>query len=161
MAIEIRRLGPGDEGVLASLAREADDFDLAETSRPEQPLPASAATAYLADPAVLHWVAEVGGLVVGELLCHLLRLPSGHGRELLLYAIGVRSAHRRRGIGSALVREMLAWARDERVEEVWVLADNPGAEAFYAACGFVPGDEKQAVYLQRRVVRDSETPPRP
>jgi len=161
MAIEIRRLGPGDEGVLASLAREADDFDLAESSRPGQPLPASAAEAYLADPAVLHWVAEDGGFVVGELLCHLLRLPSGHGRELLLYAIGVRSAHRRRGIGSALVGEMLAWAREERVEEVWVLADNPGAKAFYAACGFVPGDEEQAVYLQRRVVRDSETSPRP
>ena len=73
----------------------------------------------------------------------------------------MRAAHRRRGIGTALVREMLAWARGARIEEVWVVADNPGAEAFYAACGFAPGDEEQAVYLQRRVARDSETPPRP
>jgi hypothetical protein len=26
---------------------------------------------------------------------------------------------------------------------VWVLADNPGAEAFYAACGFVRGEEHE------------------
>jgi hypothetical protein len=56
---------------------------------------------------------------------------------------------------------MLAWARAARIEEVWVLADNPGAEGFYVACGFGPGDEEQAVYLQRRVVRDSESAPRP
>jgi hypothetical protein len=36
---------------------------------------------------------------------------------------------------------MLRWMREEGVPEVWVLADNPGAEAFYAACGFVPGGE--------------------
>ncbi len=83
------------------------------------------------------------------------------GKELLLYAIGVRGAHRRRGIGSALVREMLAYARAEGIDEVWVLADNQAAEAFYAACGFVPGDEEQAVYLQRPVTRDSGTSPRP
>jgi GNAT superfamily N-acetyltransferase len=161
MSIHIRRLGPGDEDVLATIAREADDFDLADASRPETPLDASDAAAYLSDPAVVHWVAVEGGEVVGELLCHVLRLPSGPVRELLLYAIGVRAAHRRRGVGAALVREMLAWAGDERIEAVWVLADNPGAEAFYAASGFAPGDEEQAVYLQRRVGRDAETPPRP
>ena len=152
MSIGIRRLSPGDEDVLALIAREADDFDLAGASQPESPLPTPEASAYLADPAVQHWVAEDVGVVVGELLCHLLRLPSGSGRELLLYSIGVRAAHRRRGIGTALVREMLAWARDEDIEEVWVLADNPGAQAFYAACGFAHTEEgDRAAYLQRHV----------
>jgi GNAT superfamily N-acetyltransferase len=160
MGIHIRRLGPGDEDVLAAIAGEADDFDLAGASRPEAPLPAADAAAYLADPAIVHWVAEEGGVLVGELLCHVLRLPSGYGKELLLYSVGVRSAARRKGIGTALLREMLAWARAERIEEVWVLADNAGAEAFYTACGFAPGDEEQAVYLQRRVVRDAEKTPR-
>jgi N-acetylglutamate synthase-like GNAT family acetyltransferase len=157
MSICIRRLGPGDEDVLALIAREADDFDLAGASRPESPLPPPEAAAYLADPAVLHWVAEEGGRVVGELLCHVLRLPSASGRELLLYSIGVRSAHRRRGVGAALVREMLARARALGVEDVWVLADNPHAEAFYAALGFrhtTEGD--RAVYLQRRVAGGEE-----
>lgn len=155
MTISVRRLRPGDEALLAALAGEADDFDLASASAPEDPLSDAGAAAYLADPAVLHWVAEDGGHLVGELLCHVLRLPSGKGRELLLYAIGVRSAYRRRGVGTALVREMLGWARREGVEEVWVVADNPGAEAFYAACGFAPGDEgKHAVYLQRHVTGD-------
>jgi N-acetylglutamate synthase-like GNAT family acetyltransferase len=152
MSIAVRRLGPGDEEVLALIAREADDFDLAGASQPESPLQAQDAATYLADAAVLHWVAEEGGRVVGELLSHVLRLPSGSGRELLLYSVGVRAAHRRRGVGAALLREMLAWARDEGIEEVWVLADNPGAQAFYAACGFAHTDEgDRAVYLQRHV----------
>jgi GNAT superfamily N-acetyltransferase len=91
-------------------------------------------------------------VLVGELLCHVLKLPSGTGRELLLYAIGVRSAHRRRGVGTALVEGMLGWAKDEGIEDVWVLADNPGAEEFYVACGFVRGDDgTDPVYYQRRV----------
>jgi GNAT superfamily N-acetyltransferase len=152
MTISIRRLCPGDEGLLVSIAGEADDFDLTGASSPEEPLADAEATAYLSDPAVLHWVAEDGGAVVGELLCHVLRLPSGSGRELLLYAIGVRTAYRRRGVGTGLVREMLGWARAEGIQEVWVVADNPGAQGFYAACGFASGGEgEQAVYMQRRV----------
>lgn len=144
VGVSIRRLGPGDEGVLAWLATEAADFDLAGASEPDEPLPPDVAAAYLADPAVLHWVAELEGEVVGELLGHVLRLPHGAGRELLLYSIGVRERHRRAGVGRALVDELTRWARAEGIPEVWVLADNPGAEAFYAACGFVrggPGDQ--------------------
>ena len=100
---------------------------------------------------MLHWVAEEDGRVVGELLCHLLRLPSGTGRELLLYSIGVRESHRRQGVGRALVEVMLRWMRDEGIPEVWVLADNPGAEAFYAACGFRRGgDDEQGVLMLQR-----------
>jgi GNAT superfamily N-acetyltransferase len=159
MTIGIRRLGPGDEELLAAIAGEADDFDLPGASAPEEPLADAEATAYLSDPAVLHWVAEDGGRLVGELLCHVLRLPSGAGRELLLYAIGVRSGYRRRGVGTTLVREVLEWARREGIEVVWVVADNPGAEAFYAANGFTCGAEgEQAVYLQRHVTGDRVGP---
>jgi len=143
MAVSIRRLGPGDERVLALLAEEAPEFDLAGRTAPEPPLPPDGAVAYLADPSVLHWVAEDEGRIVGELLCHLLRLPSREGRELLLYSIGVRASDRRRGVGTALVQRMLRWARGAGVPEVWVLADNPGAEAFYAACGFARGEEHE------------------
>jgi len=137
----IRRLGAGDERVLRALAEEAPEFDLAGRSSPEPPLRDVDAAAYLADPSVVHWIAEDEGRVVGELLCHVLRLPSGAGRELLLYSIGVRASERRRGVGAALVREMLRWMRSKGIPEAWVLADNPGAEAFYAACGFERGGE--------------------
>ena len=147
----IRRLSPGDEPVLAVIAREAPDFDLAGRTSSETALAPRDAAEYLADASVLHWVAEQDGRVVGELLCHLLRLPSGTGRELLLYSIGVRESHRRQGVGRALVRVMLRWMRDEGVPEVWVLADNPGAEAFYAACGFRRGyDNEQGVLMLQR-----------
>jgi GNAT superfamily N-acetyltransferase len=156
MAFAVRRLGPGDESVLAQLAEDAPDFDLAGRTSPERPLRPADAAAYLADPDVLHWVAADEGRIVGELLCHLLRLPSGPGPELLLYSIGVRAADRRRGVGSALVHEMLRWMRSERIPEVWVLADNPGAEEFYAACGFRRGAEDEQGILMLRSAADNE-----
>jgi GNAT superfamily N-acetyltransferase len=144
----VRRLGPGDEAVLALLAAAAPVFDLPGRSAPDPPLAPADAAAYLAEPSLRHWVAEEDGVVVGELLCHLLPLPFGAGRELLLYSIGVRDVARRRGVGTALVAEMLEWMREAGVPEAWVLADNPGAEAFYAACGFVRGAENdQGVLL--------------
>jgi GNAT superfamily N-acetyltransferase len=76
--------------------------------------------------------------------------PPPTARELLLYSIGVRSSHRRRGVGTSLVREMLRWMEDAGVPEVWVLADNPGAEAFYAACGFRRGGEGEQGVLMLR-----------
>lgn len=152
MALAVRRLGPGDEPVLALLAEEAPDFDLAGRSGPEPPLPPAQAARYLAEPGVLHWVAEEDGRVVGELLCHLLPLPSGAGRELLLYSVGVRAGRRRRGVGTALLGEMRRWMDEAGVPEAWVLADNPGAEAFYAASGFERGGEhEQGVLLLLRV----------
>jgi GNAT superfamily N-acetyltransferase len=82
-------------------------------------------------------------------------MPSGPGPELLLYAIGVRQAHRRRGIGSQLVRTMLEWAAAARVCCVWVLADNPGAECFYASCGFRVGEPgEQGVLMLRELAPD-------
>jgi GNAT superfamily N-acetyltransferase len=141
MAFAVRRLGTGDEHVLALLAEQAPEFDLAARTSPERPLAPSDAAAYLSDPGVLHWVAEEEGRVIGELLCHVLRMPSRHACELLLYSIGVRTGERRRGVGKALVGEMLRWMEGAGVPEVWVLADNPGAEALYAACGFEPGGE--------------------
>jgi GNAT superfamily N-acetyltransferase len=141
MPLTVRRLGPGDEPVLTLLAAEAPEFDVAGRTAVERPLKPEDAARYLAEPTVLHWVAEEDGRVVGELLCHSLLLPSESGRELLLYSIGVRESHRRRGVGRVLLDEMLGWARAERIPEIWVLADNPSAEAFYSACGFVRGGE--------------------
>ncbi len=152
----IRRLGPGDDALLALLARlatEGPDFDLEGRDEPEEPLAPAAAVRYLANPAVLHWVAfdRAGGdEPVGTLFCLHLPLPSGDGEEVLLHEIGVRRAWRRRGVGRALLATLTAWMRDHAVPEVWVLADNPAATAFYAACGFAVESE-QPTYLTRRL----------
>ncbi len=134
----VRRLSAGDEHVLRLLAEEAPDFDL-PGREPQPPLAPAAAADYLTSSWVLHWVAEEEGRVLGDLVCHVLPLPH-RGAEMLLYSIGVREADRRRGVGRRLVDEMFRCARENRIDEVWVLADNPGAEAFYAACGFRRGD---------------------
>jgi ribosomal protein S18 acetylase RimI-like enzyme len=155
VGVTVRRLRAGDEQVLALIAADAPDFDLAGRTTPERPLTSGDAAAYLAEPNVLHWIAEDGDAVVGELLCHLLLMPSDEGRELLLYSIGVRSRHRRRGVGAALLDEMRHWMRDAGVQEAWVLADNPGAEAFYAARGFTRGGEgEQGTLMLLRVPGD-------
>ena len=116
---------------------------------PRGALSADATAAYLADPAVLHWVAEEDGAVVGHLLCYVERRRRGDERQLLLYEIGVRSDRRRRGIGRALLEAMDEWMRSEGVHEVWVLADHGEAKAFYAACGFVRSAD-QPVAMERR-----------
>jgi hypothetical protein len=81
VAFAVRRLGAGDEHVLALLAEQAPEFDLAGRTSPERPLSPSDAAAYLADPGVLHWVADEDGRIIGELLCHVLRMPSRHACE--------------------------------------------------------------------------------
>ena len=147
--LAVRRLGPGDEAVLALIANDAEDFDVAREERPEAPLAPADAAAYLASPAVVHWIAEQDGRVLGSLVCHELLLPYGARKELLLYVIGVREADRRRGVGRALLAEMRQHAEQAGIHEIWVLADNPDAVAFYAGCGFRrgEGDEQGVVML--------------
>ena len=136
MNFSVRRLGPADVDVLRLLAYEDDDFDLAGRGRPRSALTDEAARAYLHDTQMLHGVAEEGRMVVGHLQCHLLRKRAGDPVEVLLYEIGVRSAHRRQGVGRALLEALQMWMTARQVSECWVLADNPVAVAFYRACGF-------------------------
>ena len=82
----VRLLGPGDRLILESLARENAAFDVDGRGAPQDVLEPAAAAAYLADPAILHWVAEQDGAVVGDLVCQVQRQSAGDPRELLLYA---------------------------------------------------------------------------
>ena len=145
----IRRLGPGDEPILAALAQEEAAFDGEVRARPRAPIAGGVAADYLADQHVLHWVAEEGGSVAGHLLCYLQRRRAGEPLQLMLYEIGVRDDHRRQAVGTALVSEMEEWMSENAVASVWVLADNEEAEAFYAACGFAR-DDPQPVQMSRR-----------
>jgi len=136
VALSVRRLRPGDEGTLALLAREDADFDLEDRGKPIAPLGPEAARSFLAEPGIFACVAEEGGRPVGFLYGHRLLKRAGDPGEALLYEIGVRKNQRRHGVGRALVDALFAWMDELQLHEVWVLADNPGAAKFYAACGF-------------------------
>jgi ribosomal protein S18 acetylase RimI-like enzyme len=150
MTINIQRLSLGDEAVLRVLAVEDADFDLDGRAGARKPLDDTQARDFLANPAVLLWVASDADQVLGFLYCVVVPLRSDDARELLLYEIGVRKHERRQGVGRALLAHMEAWMAEAGIKTVWVLADNPGAVTFYKSCAFIQ-EAEQPVYLTREV----------
>ncbi|WP_160158204.1 GNAT family N-acetyltransferase [Nocardioides sp. SLBN-35] len=55
-----------------------------------------------------------------------------------LHAVTVDPAHRRRGLATAVVGELLGWAAEQGAMTAWlhVETDNPGGRAFWEALGF-------------------------
>lgn len=145
----IRRLGPGDELLLRLLATDGRRFELDAEAGTREPLGAADAAAYLSDPSVLHWVAEDDGRVVGHLMGLVQRRRSGDPHQVLVYEIGVSDGSRRQGVGSTLMQQLDQWCAANAVRDLWVLADNEGAERFYAACGFTP-DKPNPRQMSRR-----------
>lgn len=152
MTATVRRIGRGDEPILALLAREDADFNLEGRGAAREPLTDDAAALFLADPEVRAWIAEDNGSVVGFVYGHAIRKRAGPAVEVLLYEIGVRAAHRRRGVGRALMKALLDWAGELGARETWVLAGNPGAVEFYRACGFEGSAEPTLMLSHRRVL---------
>lgn len=153
VSIDIRRLTADDLPVLKMLAAEDGDFDIDGRGEPiEAPDPVRARE-YLSNPDVLFWVSEDKDVVTGFLQCLVLPIRTGRGREVLVYEIGVRKAYRRIGVGRALMEHLEVWMRDNAIEEMWVAADNPGAERFYAACGYSRTGPQffQPVYMSREI----------
>ena len=77
-------------------------------------------------------VAEEDGGLVGSILC-------GHdGRRGYLYHVSVGRAHRRGGVGQAMVRACLAALRAEGITKCALVAftTNAGGNAFWEAMGF-------------------------
>ena len=126
-AFEIRRLEPGDEGVLPQLSEWV--------GRP--PLDHDAAGRFLANERNHLLVAFEAREPVGLLLAHELDRRHGDERKMLLYEIDVRADRRRRGIGSALMDSFAELCRRRGYGQAWVLTDeeNTAAMSFYAACG--------------------------
>lgn len=149
MRIVTRRLKIGDEVLLRILASQDAEFDMDGRGGPLEPPGPKTAHDFLADPSVLFWIAEGGGVLLGFLFCHLLKMRAGRN-EVLLYEIGVQKGFRRRGVGKALQGALKNWMKAKKVQEVWVLADNPGAVRFYKNCGFQkPGG--MAVYMTKKI----------
>ncbi len=153
MTITIERLGVGDEAIIQQLALDDAAFGLEpDDDEPLIALDDQSARQFLANPAVLYWVARDGAVITGFLYCVVVPLRSGEGSEVLLYEIGVHHQWRRHGIGHSLIQTMEAWMAEHAMSAVWVLADNPAATTFYQACGFAIEDE-QPTYLVKSVER--------
>ena len=90
--------------------------------------------AELASPHTVYVVVESGDEVVAYAG---LSAPAGAGQGDI-QTIAVDPTHRRLGIGTVLMRELLGAARSRGASEVFleVRADNPGAEELYRRHGF-------------------------
>ena len=123
--MEIRELGPGDLDIAMGAA---DLFD----SPPRH----DATAKFLAAPSHHLLVAFEDGVPAGFITGVETTHPD-KGTEMFLYEMGVGDAHRRRGIGRALVRRLAELARERGCYGMWVATDegNVAALATYEGGG--------------------------
>lgn len=127
MNVEIRVLAAGDEALLLAAS---DVFD--QDARPDL------VAEFLADPRHHIAVATAGDRVVGFVSAVHYVHPDKEP-QLWVNEIGVVPDYRAKGVGSELVRTMLAVGRTHGCSEAWVLteSDNEAAKHLYASTGGV------------------------
>ena len=125
----------------------SDDLEILKTSGSgvfDDPIDARAAAEFLRDPRHHIVVAIDEGTIVGFASAVHYVHPDKASPELWINEVGVASTHHRRGIGRAVVEEMLNHGRRLGCREAWVLTerDNQAAMRLYSASGGVedPGN---------------------
>jgi len=149
MPIEIRVLGPGDEGLLASAG--PDVFD--------DPVTPELAAAFLRDPHHYIAVAVDDGVVVGFASGVHYAHPD-KAAELWINEVGVAESHRRRGLAAAALRALLDVGRRLGCGEAWVLTDrsNDAAMRLYASLGAGPPADAVMFTFDLGRPTEAETP---
>jgi len=124
MTVEIRRITPEDAALFDHIG--ADVLDEAVDPR--------RLVAYLRRPGNLMVLALKQGEVVGQCAGVVHNHPDKPD-ELYIDEVGTGSAHRRQGIATAMLTELLAWGRELGCEEAWLGTelDNHAANALYRA----------------------------
>jgi len=126
--MEIRSLGPGDEGCVAAASQLFD-----------APAEETATSVFLGSDTHHLLLAYEGdrpvGFVSGVETTH-----PDKGTEMFLYELSVDPAFRRQGIARALVEELRETARRRGCYGMWVLTDedNAAARATYEGTGALP-----------------------
>ncbi len=123
----IRSLRAGDDAHIVALWEEAG------LTRPWNDPRADIARARAVDPE-LFLVAVDGDKIIGTVM-------AGYdGHRGWLYYLAVDRAHRRRGVGAALVREAEARLLERGCPKVQLMVrpENTGVHGFYAALGYEP-----------------------
>lgn len=129
MALDIRRVGPGDAALLVGVAE--DVFDEA--------IDPARLAAYLAARGHLMVVAVQDGQVVGQGRA-IVHLHPDQPDELYIDNLGVAPALFRQGIGRRIMDELFAWGRELGCEGAWVAteSDNAPAIGLYESLGAKP-----------------------
>ncbi|HET8651353.1 MAG TPA: GNAT family protein [Gaiellaceae bacterium] len=136
----VRRAHPGDAGALVELAEavasEPEGWLISDGTwrTPGEERRFLRALRRYSDAAV--FVAELPEGIVGRL--SLGRDPHPASRHVADLGLMVAASHRRRGIGKALLREAVEWARGSGIRklELHVFPHNEAAIALYESFGF-------------------------
>lgn len=90
-------------------------------------------------PAKRIWLASVGGTICGITVCFLQFSIFSSKQMLNIHDLYTLPDYRRRGVGKALVRTAIAWARNHghAFANIEVAKDNVNAMALYRKLGFV------------------------
>jgi ribosomal protein S18 acetylase RimI-like enzyme len=129
--VRVRRLGVEDVAFASEALRSLKAPAPAESSGGEHLRP------FLARPENVLIVAEEDGAPVGFLVAYVLDRVDRQRTMVCLYEIDVAPARRRRGIGRAMVTELLTVCRRGNAMKVWVVASRSNAAALrlYASTG--------------------------
>jgi ribosomal protein S18 acetylase RimI-like enzyme len=151
MSITVRRATSADAELLAALNAEVQAIHAAAlpaSFKPPGPQAAAATAGLAANPNNLIFVAEADAAPAGYIYASVTRhgeTPWRHAYEMIyIHQIGVRVAHRRRGVGGALIAAVRAEAASRNVAllglDVWSF--NADARAFFRRQGFAPCQER-------------------
>jgi aminoglycoside 6'-N-acetyltransferase I len=134
MAVVIKVLERGDEAVLSRIA--AGVFD--------NPIDPELTREFLEDLRHHIAVAIDGGLVVG-FASGVHYVHPDKPPQLWINEVAIAPGHRRRGLGKAVLRALLALGQRLNCTEAWVLTDrtNVAAMALYASLGGAEGADRQ------------------
>ena len=119
MTIETKILRQGDEHLLQCLAPGVFD----------DPLIPQITQEFLSDSRHHLAVAIEGGLVIGFASAVHYIHPDKPQPEMWINEVGVAPDYQRRGVGQAILRALLALARDLNCSEAWVLTERPNTPA--------------------------------
>ena len=133
----IRRLDRTDvqlmHGMLAMFGEAFEDVATYSSARPR----ASYLEDLLASASFIAIAALQNGVVIGGLAAYELRKFEQERSEIYIYDLAVASEHRRKGVATALIREVQSVAADRGAYVIYVQADtsDPPAVALYTKLG--------------------------
>jgi aminoglycoside 3-N-acetyltransferase I len=129
----IRRLAAGDrELARATFAMMAEVFD-----EPRRDLPDDYVDTLLVRADFWALAAIDDDEPVGGITAHMLPMTRSPSRELFVYDVAVREDRQRRGVGRAMLVELIAQAKSSGIESVFVAVADEDVHAmdFYRAVG--------------------------